>query len=222
MGYHRSSTTILIKKRPSADGSHMSGILGSINRGKPSPMQFWRGCIEIPTIVIICKKNNSSQYPPVFFHATALRVLEEPPNRASQICGSSVPVGCPQPDPRPPSVHVSLSQLSKLQITATRHHCTVSARGTTGASPCGIGMPPPAQPAVVLVPCHSLQLCSGTPSPLSEPTIQRSEKLRRFDKTSGILVRTRKSPLHSLLCCRVSKSRTQTLKSADPVLETRT
>lgn len=145
----------------------MSGILGSINRGKPSPMQFWRGCIEIPTIVIICKKNNSSQYPPVFFHVTALRVLEEPPNRASQICGSSVPVGCPQPDPRPPSVHVSLSQLSKLQITATRHHCTVSARGTTGASPCGIGMPPPAQPAVVPVPCHRLQLCSGTPSPLS-------------------------------------------------------
>jgi hypothetical protein len=40
MGYPRSSTTILIKKRPSADGSHMSGILGSINRGKPSPMQF--------------------------------------------------------------------------------------------------------------------------------------------------------------------------------------
>jgi hypothetical protein len=155
MGYPRSSTTILIKKRPSADGSHMSGILGSINRGKPSPMQFWRGCIEIPTIVIICKKNNSSQYPLVFFHATALRALEEPPNRASQICGSSVPVGCPQPGPRPPSVHVSLSQLSKLQITATRHHCTVSARGTTGASPCSIGMPPPAQPAVVPVPCQS-------------------------------------------------------------------
>jgi hypothetical protein len=193
----------------------MSGILGSINRGKPSPMQFWRGCIEIPTIVIICKKNNSSQYPPVFFHATALRVLEEPPNRASQICGSLVPVGCPQPGPRPPSVHVSLSQNSRSPQLATTAQSALAE---------------PQEPAPAVLACHHQlsQQSSQSRATVSNSalvpraTIQRSEKLR-FDKTSGILVRTRKSPpLHSLLCCRVSKSRTQTLKSADPVLETRT